>query len=875
MNLAEYRNKPNQLADYLPWAALVAPGVVLNKDGSFQRTVSYRGPDLESATQAELVGVSARINNILRRFGSGWSLFFEATRTPSKPYHESSFPDPASWLVDQERKWDLDADGSHFESRYHLTLLFLPPEDRANRGEGLLYETSDRSKKRVEYRDHLKSFLTETDRAIDLLANILPEARALDDTETLTFLHQTISNKNQTVAAPDCPAYLDAILPDTPFLGGMEPMLGDKHLRMLTILGFPNTTTPGILDELNDLGFDYRWSTRWISLDKPLAAKQLTTLRRQWFAKRKSITAILREVMFNQETALVDSDADNKAVDADEALQELGSDDVAFGYVTTTLVISHEDSQEADNRLRAVERIINGRGFVTIHETLNAVDAWLGTLPGNPYANIRQPIVHTLNLTHMMSVSAVWAGPSHNSHLDDAALITARTRGATPFRLDLHVGDVGHTLIVGPTGAGKSVLLSLMALQFRRYKGSQVFLFDKGKSARASVLAMGGTCFDLALDGGLAFQPLANIDRGAEQAFALEWLSGLLANEGIVVDPPIKDALWSAILSLATAPKAERTLTGLSLLLQSNKLRQALQPYTLEGPFGRMLDAASDDLSTFDVQHLEMEELMHHKQLVLPVLTYLFHKLEARFDGSPTLLILDEAWVFLDDPLFSARIREWLKTLRKKNVSVVFATQSLADIERSSIAPAIIESCPSRIFLPNDRAIEPQSLITYERFGLNDRQIELIARSIPKRDYYYQSQRGNRLFELGLGPVALALCGTGSSVDQKMIDEIKKQTLDGVGNSPSSPQGFASEWFKAKGLKWAADLLSSFNLDRLDIAKIPQSDPNVLPNKHPMRVADLKDQIKNITDMLDDKSDRSELPPTIQISQSKETPNET
>lgn len=810
LNLAEYRNKPDCLADYLPWAALVAPGVVLNKDGSFQRTIAYRGPDLESATEAELVAVSARINNVLRRFGSGWSLFFEATRVPSQPYHESAFPDPASWLVEQERKWDLDAEGAHFESRYHLTFLYLPPEDSTNRSEGLLYETSDQSKKRIDYRDHLKAFISETDRTIDLLANILPEAHVLDDAETLTYLHQTISAKSHAVAVPDCPVYLDAILPDTPFLGGMEPMLGDRHLRLLTVLGFPNTTMPGILDELNDLGFDYRWSTRWISLDKPLATRQLTTLRRQWFAKRKSITAILREVMFNQETALVDSDADNKAVDADEALQELGSDDVAFGHVTTTLVVSHEEPQEADNRLRAVERIVNGRGFVTISETLNAVDAWLGTLPGNPYANVRQPIVHTLNLTHMMPVSAVWAGPSRNHHLDDATLITAKTRGATPFRLDLHVGDVGHSLIVGPTGAGKSVLLSLMALQFRRYAGSQVFLFDKGKSARASVLAMGGTCFDLALDGGLAFQPLADIDRGAEQAFALDWLSGLLANEGITVDPPIKDALWTAILSLASAPKPERTLTGLSLLLQSNRLRQALQPYTLEGPFGRMLDAAQDDLSVSAVQHFEMEELMHHKQLVLPVLTYLFHRLEARFDGSPTLLILDEAWVFLDDPLFSARIREWLKTLRKKNVSVVFATQSLADIERSSIAPALIESCPSRIFLPNDRAIEPQSRAIYERFGLNDRQIELISRSVPKRDYYYQSQRGNRLFELGLGSVALALCGAESPEDQNRIDDIARSLSDETGTDEN--HAFAGRWFTAKGLEWATELLPGFEL---------------------------------------------------------------
>lgn len=843
LNLAEYRTKPDRLADYLPWAALIAPGVVLNKDGSFQRTIAYRGPDLESATEAELVAVSARINNVLRRFGSGWSLFFEATRIPSEPYRESTFPDAASWLVDQERKWNLDADGSHFESRYHLTFLYLPPEDRTNRGEGLLYETSDRSKKRIDYRDHLKAFVNETDRAIDLLADILPEARALDDAKTLTHLHQTISNKPHPVAVPDCPAYLDAILPDTPFLGGMEPMLGTKHLRPLTILGFPNTTMPGILDELNDLGFGYRWSTRWISLDKPLATKQLTTLRRQWFAKRKSIAAILREVMFNQESALVDSDADNKAVDADEALQELGSDDVAFGHVTTTLVVSHEDPQEADNRLRAVERIVNGRGFVTINETLNAVDAWLGTLPGNPYANVRQPIVHTLNFTHMMPVSDVWAGPSHNAHLNEAALITAKTRGATPFRFDLHVGDVGHSLIVGPTGAGKSVLLSLMALQFRRHPKSQVFLFDKGKSARASVLATGGICFDLALDGGLAFQPLANIDRGAEQAFALTWLSGLLANEGITVDPHIKDGLWTAILSLASAPKAERTLTGLSLLLQSNRLRQALQPYTLEGPFGRMLDAAKDDLSVSDVQHFEMEELMHHKQLVLPVLTYLFHRLEARFDGSPTLLILDEAWVFLDDPLFAARIREWLKTLRKKNVSVVFATQSLADIENSSIAPALIESCPSRIFLPNDRAIEPQSHTIYERFGLNDRQIELISRSVPKRDYYYQSQRGNRLFELGLGPVALALCGAGSPEDQKRIDDIAHSL-------PSEDDIFASRWFQTKGLNWAADLLPGFASNDADTFQPSSDDSDDFIAAHLDRVSDLNDQIDDIASML-------------------------
>ena len=144
---------------------------------------------------------------------------------------------------------------------------------------------------------------------------------------------------------------------------------------------------------------------------------------------------------------------------------------------------------------------------------MNAVEAWLGTLPGNPYANVRQPIVHTLNLAHMMPVSAVWAGPERNTHLAAPPLMIAETRGTTPFRLDLHVGDVGHTLVVGPTGAGKSVLLATLALQFRRFIGAQVVLFDKGRSARAAALAMNGVALDLALDGDIAFQPLRDIDR--------------------------------------------------------------------------------------------------------------------------------------------------------------------------------------------------------------------------------------------------------------------------------------------------------------------------------------------------------------------------
>ena len=263
---------------------------------------------------------------------------------------------------------------------------------------------------------------------------------------------------------------------------------------------------------------------------------------------------------------------------------------------------------------------------------LNAVEAWLGSLPGNPYANVRQPIVHTLNLAHMMPVSAVWAGPEKNRHLDAPPLMMTETRGATPFRLDLHSGDVGHAFVVGPTGSGKSVLLSLLAMQFRRFIGAQVAIFDRGRSARAASLAMGGESIELGLEGTLSLQPLARIDEPGELAFALEWVSGLIINEGVTITPEIKDALWTALKSLASAPKAERTLTGLAVLVQSTALSQALAPYTLEGPYGRLLDGATENLALTDVLHVEMEPLMQHKRLIPPVLTYLFHRLEARFE---------------------------------------------------------------------------------------------------------------------------------------------------------------------------------------------------------------------------------------------------
>lgn len=345
-----------------------------------------------------------------------------------------------------------------------------------------------------------------------------------------------------------------------------------------------------MLDDLNRLGFAYRWSTRYLCMDKAEAEKELRRLRRQWFSKRKSVVALLRETIFQEQTPLVDTDASNKAADADAAMQELGSDQVSYGYFTATVTVLDTNPDVADEKQRMVERAIQARGFVTIPETLNAVDAWLSSIPGNAYANVRQPIVSTLNLAHMMPVSAVWAGPEKNTHLDGPPLIVTRTDGATPFRLVTHIGDVGHTLVAGPTGMGKSVLLATLAMQFRRYRGSRIFVFDMGRSMRATVLGLGGEHYELGAEAedrpgaGVAFQPLARINQEGYRAWAAEWIEGRLLHEGAAVGPDEKAAIWSALGSLAGAPVEQRTMTGLSVLLRSMCCARPSRPMCSAAP---------------------------------------------------------------------------------------------------------------------------------------------------------------------------------------------------------------------------------------------------------------------------------------------------
>jgi type IV secretion system protein VirB4 len=343
-----------------------------------------------------------------------------------------------------------------------------------------------------------------------------------------------------------------------------------------------------------------------------------------------------------------------------------------------------------------------------------------------------------------------------------------------------------------------------MALQFFRYPLAQVIFFDKGRSARAATLCAGGVWASLAAEGDgsdVALQPLAAIDQETERGWAADWIADIAEIAGVSVTPRSREEIWATLSAMAGSPRSQRTLTIFCSLIQDRQIAAALEPFTLAGAHGRLLDAAETRLANAQMVCFEMEALMAAPSAVPVVLSALFHAIEARFDGRPTLLILDEAWLFLDTPRFAAKIREWLKVLRKRNVAVVFATQSLDDVARSTIASALIESCPTQIFLPNPRALEPASAAHYAGFGLNRRQLELIAFATPKRSYYIRQPAGRRLVDIKLSRAALAVCGASTPEDQALIDA----TLARFG-----PAQFPAAFLKAKGLAHVDETLAAF-----------------------------------------------------------------
>lgn len=806
----EQQKHPRGTGALAPWAAVVAPGVVLKKNGALLAAYEYRGPDVDSATRGALLALTHGVNRALTPLGNEWLLHIDLMRREAQGYPApSASADPVAAFLDEQRRRRYNAQGKHYESRSVLTLTWWPRTDRSQKFLKYLY--TNVASGNPDWDRELRRFEQELARVENSLSPHIGLER-LSTAELVQYLHAAATGDDHPIRVPPGGFFLDEVVGYPDFYGGYEPQIGPYHLGVLSIDGYPATAHPAICAFLQRLACRYRWCIRWRPFERLEAEHRTERARARWFRGRKSFRQWFydprNETDFDrwQDEASVSGDKLAMVDDAKEAVAEASSGLVGFGELTNTIVVFDEDRKRLVDTMREVQKQIGAHGFTSRIEDVNAVEAFLGTWPGEDYRNRRELVMHSVHLSDIMPTTSVYVGEASNpSPMFPAGtppLFIAATSGATPYRGNLHVQDVGHAIVVGPTGGGKSTMLGLLAEQWlARYAdlGAQVFVIDRGYSAYPLGTASHARAhYDLTAEGRAgdpSFAPLARVDEPRERVWAGEWLEALFALNGVDVTPQQREAIAVALSRLAEKEPGDRTLLRLLTLLQDFALRDGLRPYTAKGDHGYLFDAPSDSLTDANVHVFEISRLLHAgDRIVAPVLSYLFHAIDRRMIGPPTLVAVDEAWVALMRSEFAQQVRQWLKEARKRNGSIVLSTQSLADFDAFQGVQAIYEACPTRFYLPNPEAQTPGGREFYTRLGLNERELEIVATMTPKRDYYVVSPRGRREIDFELGPVELAFVGAGAPEDRGTIDDLRTR-YDG---------SWPAAWLESRGLGEAA-----------------------------------------------------------------------
>lgn len=773
--LAKHRKKEQGLADLLNYAAVVDDGIIIGKNGAFMASWLYQGEDNSSMPDKAREMLSFRINQALSQMGSGWMIHVDAVRRPSPGYsapESSHFKDAISCAIDHERRVLFESMDALYEGYFVLTLTWFPPVLAQKRFADLMFDDHklDASSKEKtltlieEFRSACRHFESRVSLAIKL-ERLCAERTVDDEGQNVTFDNQLrhiqfcVTGLNHPIHLTKNPIYLDAVLGGQELIPGVIPKIGKKYIQCVAIEGFPLESYPGILTKLTQLPVEYRWNSRFIFMDGYEAEAHFKAFRKKWKQKVRGFF----DQMFNTSSGAIDQDALAMVSDADAAIAETNSGMVGQGYYTSVVVLMDESRDLLEKAALYLEKNINALGFSARTETVNTMDAFMGSLPGHGVENVRRPLINTMNLADLLPTSSIWAGEMHAPcpllPPHSPPLMHCVTSGNTPFRLNLHVRDLGHGVMFGPTRAGKSTHLAMIAMSWLRYPNAKIFCFDKGLSMYPTCKATGGAHYTIADDAkALSFAPLQFLEANDDRAWAVEWIDSILLLNGLMTTAHQRNEIALAIESMHQSDS--KTLSEFVMTIQDEEIREALKQYTIDGVMGHLLDAETDELGLTDFVTFEIDKLMKlGDKFALPVLLYLFRRIERSLDGSPTLILLDEAWLMLGHEVFKNKISEWLDSMAKLNCAVFMATQHLSHAEKSGILDVIVESTATKIFLPNLNARDEGASALYKRMGLNERQIEIIANAQPKQDYYYVSEKGQRLYQLALGPVALAFVG--------------------------------------------------------------------------------------------------------------------
>ncbi len=790
---SEFQTDAKGFSDLLDYFALVAPGVVLTSTGRFIAGWEYVSPDMDAMPLADCWQVANRLERRLR-LGSGWTIEAHLIRGERREYAApSEWPDPVSYLIEQERRarFNMQGEAATRGSRYFLTVVYEPGLRMGAKASSWLFSSKEKGTNSANEKS-LALFEKRVAEIHGLLSNTFSQVERLTSHEhgrlgvtyvyddLLRFLRQCINSEDHLFTVPGTPAFLNQYLATDDLTGGARPHLGDpdselspgKYIAVIAIDSFPENGYAGMLRELDSVSYDFRYTQQAELLDEQAGKDKHEVNKSKWKFKKKSI---VKQAMPG---AVDDGSSDDPyALKMQLEAQTVASavehgKEVAVKF-HAKLILMDSDPERMKEASEALIRVVKYHcGFGCRIETTNVVAAWLGSLPGQQHKDPRTFLLNTFNASHMMPLSAPFRGHQYNPSPYFAPhsppLLYGVTSGGTPYRFNPYVGDVGHTLIVGPTRAGKTTLQALAISQFFRYTNAQVFCFDKKRTLYTLCRAMGGDFYDLSPNSVTTkVCPLHELATPSDRDRGAQILELLLTLNDVRVTPDMRNDIGETLRRMS-AYSGDRSLTSFHMAVPSKEVQAGLQFY-----LGGLLDGSTDTISMSRFCVFEMDELYRlDKKTMNGVLFYLFGRISTRLSSAvPTLMAVDEFRESLEHPMAAAAFENYLFECGKLNTAVWLIVQELSKVLASPLKNAVLQQCFTKICLPS-----PQALLEgagdYQSLGMNDWDRELIAHAVPKSEYYVASPDGKRMISLELGQVALSFLAASNDSDRALVDQL-------------------------------------------------------------------------------------------------------
>jgi len=528
---------------------------------------------------------------------------------------------------------------------------------------------------------------------------------------------------------------------------------GRAFSAILSVKDYPDTTRAGIVDNLLRLPFELVLTESFAPADRQSARERIDLALRRLRSADEEAGAERREML--------------------EARDALGAGQVGFGDHHLSVLVRADDLAALDTACAQAGAALADIGVIAVREDINLEPCFWGQFPGNESYLARKALISSANAAGFFSLHGMAGGRANGNHWGPAVTVF-ETTSSTPYFFNFHESDLGNFTVIGPSGSGKTVVLNFLVAQAQKFAPRTIF-FDKDRGAEIFLRASGGHYARLVPGQPTGFNPLALHDSPVNRGFLRDWLAVLLG----VKRHDERATIAAAVDACFDGDPAFRRLRYFGELLSGGRrpdegdLASLLAPWILDGEHAWMFDNAADALDMSETMlGFDMTSLLDNPTLRTPVMMYLFHRIEERLDGEPTLVLIDEGWKALDDPVFAARLRDWLKTLRKRNALVGFATQSARDALDSRIASAIVEQTATMIFTPNPKARAEDYC---QGFGLSEHELELI-RQLPIHSRCFLVRHANhsvvaRLDLTGQPDLLTVLSGREASV--RRLDQLR------------------------------------------------------------------------------------------------------